>query len=141
MRQSLPPVILGNHTNTRVLLLSGPTLPKQDGDLADGGEQMLQQQIHQWLAGTGELQAPLLVCNEGRLFNLGAQAVVSVAEKIRQIGVEPATELPRADSPRNGTCGGYGGTGGHSPSRRRAARAAGRPGDRRCGRLPCRGEH
>ena len=62
--------------------------------MADGGEQMLQQQIHQWLAGTGELQAPLLVCNEGRLFNLGAQAVVIVAEKIRQIGVEPATELP-----------------------------------------------
>jgi mannose-1-phosphate guanylyltransferase len=40
-----------------------------------------------------EPQAPLLVCNEGRLFNLCAEAVVDVTEKIRQIGVQPATEL------------------------------------------------
>jgi len=91
----------------------------------------------------GELQAPLLVCNEGHLFNLCAEAVVNVAEKTRQIGVQPATELPeliaRKAPPAVPI---HGGTGGHSPWRRRAAAgAAGRPGDRRCVRLPCRGEH
>ena len=76
----LLPVILCGGTGTRLWPLSRASYPKQYWALA--GEHTLLQQTQQRLQGLGQLQPPLLICNEDHRF--------IVAEQMRQIGVEPS---------------------------------------------------
>ncbi len=81
----LVPVILCGGTGTRLWPLSRASYPKQYWALAGSDDTTLLQQTQQRLEGLPQLAPPLLVCNEDHRF--------SVAEQMRQIGVDPAAIL------------------------------------------------